>query len=152
MKYISKKPEVLVSTTTYNGKITDVKLSLGLYFGLRTIGHIDKDLIKQIIFWLECYSKGETPAFSLPLHEPFYPPFYSLVISFLKKIPFGKTYSYQEISQHLGKPQSARAVGNACKYNIFPLFIPCHRIIAKNNIGGFNQDLEIKRRLLLYEE
>lgn len=29
-----------------------------------------------------------------------------------------------------------------------PIFIPCHRVIASNGIGGYNGGLEIKRFLL----
>ena len=32
----------------------------------------------------------------------------------------------------------ARPVGNACRNNAIQLLIPCHRVIGKNNIGGFS--------------
>ena len=35
----------------------------------------------------------------------------------IKKIPKGKTRSYQEIAVSIGKPNSARAVANACGKN-----------------------------------
>ena len=31
-----------------------------------------------------------------------------------------------------------RPVGNACRNNPIQLLIPCHRVIGKNNIGGFS--------------
>ncbi|EAK0343151.1 methylated-DNA--[protein]-cysteine S-methyltransferase, partial [Campylobacter jejuni] len=45
-------------------------------------------------------------------------------------------------------PKAFRAVGNANSKNQIPIFIPCHRVIASNGIGGYNGGLEIKRFLL----
>lgn len=45
-------------------------------------------------------------------------------------------------------PKAFRAVGNANSKNRIPIFIPCHRVIASNGIGGYNGGLEIKRFLL----
>lgn len=71
----------------------------------------------------------------------------------MQKIPFGSTMSYQEVAQAAGSPRAARAVGGACNRNPFPLLVPCHRVIQANGkIGGFALDLEIKRRLLEFEQ
>ena len=44
---------------------------------------------------------------------------------------------------------SPRAVGNACRRNPVPIFIPCHRVVAGNGkIGGFSSGTELKRYLL----
>jgi methylated-DNA-[protein]-cysteine S-methyltransferase len=66
----------------------------------------------------------------------------------MQKIPFGQTASYSSLLNE----RYARAMGNACNKNPFPLFVPCHRVIAKDgSIGGFAFSLEIKRRLLEFE-
>src|SRR5581483_11668718 len=46
----------------------------------------------------------------------------------LARIPRGKTMTYTQIAAALGQPKAARAVGNACGANPFPIAIPCHRV------------------------
>jgi O-6-methylguanine DNA methyltransferase len=68
------------------------------------------------------------------------------------KIPFGKTKSYGEIAQAVGKPKAVRAVGGACGANSIPVLVPCHRVLAANNkIGGFSSGLGWKCTLLELE-
>jgi methylated-DNA-[protein]-cysteine S-methyltransferase len=69
----------------------------------------------------------------------------------LKIFP-GKTKSYGEIAQAIGKPRAVRAVGGACGANPIPVLVPCHRILAANQkIGGFSGGLDWKRSLLKRE-
>jgi len=64
-------------------------------------------------------------------------------------IPPGKTKTYGELAQAIGRPRAYRAVANACGKNPLPIFIPCHRVLAANgNIGGFTAGLAWKRLLL----
>ena len=70
----------------------------------------------------------------------------------LRKIPAGRTKSYGEIAQAIGRPKAVRAVGGACGANPVPVLVPCHRVLAANGkIGGFSGGLERKRRLLTRE-
>ena len=68
-------------------------------------------------------------------------------------IPSGQTLSYSELAQKVGS--GPRAVANVCGANQVPLFIPCHRVVSKNGIGGFMQGnehgLKVKRWLLAHE-
>ena len=67
----------------------------------------------------------------------------------LQKIASGKTKSYGEIAEAIGKPKAVRAVGGACGANPIPVLVPCHRVLAANKkIGGFSGALEWKRNLL----
>ncbi len=43
-------------------------------------------------------------------------------------IPYGETRTYGEIAAEHGS--IARAVGQACKTNAYPLIIPCHRVTS----------------------
>lgn len=64
----------------------------------------------------------------------------------------GKTKSYGEIAEAIGKPGAVRAVGSACGANHIPVFVPCHRVLAANKkIGGFSSGLHWKRKLLARE-
>jgi O-6-methylguanine DNA methyltransferase len=70
----------------------------------------------------------------------------------LRKISTGKTKSYGEIAQAIGKPKAVRAVGGACGANPIPVLIPCHRVLAANKkLGGFSGGLDWKRSLLKRE-
>ncbi len=67
----------------------------------------------------------------------------------LQSIPPGHTRTYGQIAAVLGRPQAARAVGQACGANPIPLLIPCHRVLAAGHrLGGFSGGLDWKRRLL----
>lgn len=52
----------------------------------------------------------------------------------LLKIPAGETLTYMDIAQHVKKPKSSRAVGNAVGANPVSLLIPCHRVIRATGI------------------
>ncbi|MGQ9707666.1 MAG: methylated-DNA--[protein]-cysteine S-methyltransferase [bacterium] len=68
------------------------------------------------------------------------------------KIRFGEVMSYGELAIAVGKPDAARAVGQVMAHNPFPLFFPCHRVIAHNGrLGGFTGGLGMKIRLLEFE-
>lgn len=69
----------------------------------------------------------------------------------MKKIPRGQTRTYGEIAAAIGRPNAVRAVGTACGANPLPVFIPCHRVVAKNGPGGFGSGLPWKRLLLNLE-
>ncbi len=70
----------------------------------------------------------------------------------LAKIPFGKTKTYGDIAQQIGRSKAVRAVGGACGVNPVPFFIPCHRVVAAKGLGGFSAGLEIKIALLSKEK
>ncbi|MBF7044271.1 methylated-DNA--[protein]-cysteine S-methyltransferase, partial [Campylobacter volucris] len=69
----------------------------------------------------------------------------------LLSIPYGQTKTYQEIAMMIKNPKSYRAVGNANAKNKLAIFIPCHRIVAKNHIGGYSGGIFIKQALLNLE-
>ncbi|MDD1624679.1 MAG: methylated-DNA--[protein]-cysteine S-methyltransferase [Methylococcaceae bacterium] len=72
----------------------------------------------------------------------------------LCKIPFGETITYSGLAGKIGS--SARAVGNACRDNPYPVIIPCHRVVSVSGMGGYcgqteGDFLAIKYKLLDYE-
>lgn len=72
----------------------------------------------------------------------------------IAKIAPGRTKTYSELANILGKPKSARAVANACGKNPYPGPIPCHRVIRSDgSLGGYSGagGIETKRKLLLNE-
>ena len=72
----------------------------------------------------------------------------------LRRIPVGQVWTYGELAKSIDT--SPRAAANACRRNMIPILIPCHRIVAKTGIGGYfgqtdGNMLDVKRWLLRHE-
>ena len=66
------------------------------------------------------------------------------------KIPYGETITYKDLAVAIGKPNSSRAVANACGKNPYPVTIPCHRVIRSDgNLGGYSGKGGIKTKIKL---
>lgn len=70
----------------------------------------------------------------------------------MQQIPYGSTLSYGELAKKIGNPKSSRAVGSACHNNKILILIPCHRVTAKNSLGGFGCGIDMKVNLLELEK
>ncbi len=100
---------------------------------------------------LQQYFSGTLKAFDLPL-KPVGTSFQQKVWQALMKIPYGKTISYQKLSDSLGDPRAIRAVAAANGKNRIPVVIPCHRVIGSDgSLVGFAGGLKIKEWLLRHE-
>lgn len=84
----------------------------------------------QIEAWLQ---NPATP-FDLPL-APQGTPFQQRVWAAISAIPRGQVLTYGAMAHSLGS--AARAVGQACGANPYPLVVPCHRVVSAAGIGGF---------------
>ena len=70
----------------------------------------------------------------------------------LLKISYGKTESYQKITNKLGDPKAIRAVANANGKNPLWIVIPCHRVIGSDgSLTGYAGGLWRKKWLLNHE-
>jgi O-6-methylguanine DNA methyltransferase len=79
-------------------------------------------------------------------------PFQAKVADALQAIPYGETVTYGELAALAGHPNAQRAAGTFCAQNRFPLFVPCHRVVAADGLGSYGSlGLEYKRRLLELE-
>lgn len=110
-------------------------------------------LAAKVCAQLQAYLADPAFAFDLPL-APAGTPFRSQVWQALRRIPSGKTLSYGELARQLHS--APRAIGQACGANPIPILIPCHRVLARNGLGGFmnsvgDGSLSIKRWLLQHE-
>ncbi len=100
---------------------------------------------------LAAYFAGERKTFDLAL-APQGTEFQQTVWQALRKIPYGKTCSYGEIAQQIGKPKASRAVGAANGQNPLPIIIPCHRVIGSTGkLTGFGGGIAAKETLLNLE-
>ena len=121
-------------------------------------GNINKDiicketkLIKESYIEIEEYLNKKRIYFDIPL-EINGTVFQKKVWMELLNIPYGDTITYQELARRIGNGKAIRAVGGACNKNKLPIFIPCHRVIGKNNkLIGYNSGLKIKENLLNIE-
>lgn len=70
----------------------------------------------------------------------------------LMAIEYGRVASYGQIAREIGKPDQARAVGQAVGANPIPIVIPCHRVVgADGRLTGFSGGLAVKVSLLKLE-
>jgi len=95
---------------------------------------------------------GEAPRVWPPLDLAAGTRFQQTVWKALRQIPYGETRTYGALATMIGRPQAARAVGQACGANPVPILVPCHRVqAAGGRLGGFSGGLGWKRRLLARE-
>ncbi len=112
----------------------------------------DHPAVRAIKAWLE--QGGElAPDASWQL-EPSGTRFQQRVWRALREIPPGQTRTYADLAGELGS--GPRAVAGACRRNPVPLVIPCHRVVARQGLGGFSGQtsgpaIEMKRWLLARE-
>jgi methylated-DNA-[protein]-cysteine S-methyltransferase len=60
--------------------------------------------------------------------------------------------TYGELATLAGAPGAARAAGSFCARNRLGLFVPCHRVVAAQNLGSYGSaGVAYKRRLLALE-
>lgn len=105
--------------------------------------HLKKELKK--------YFEGTLKEFTVPIVYPG-SPFQQKVWNELLNIPFGKTFSYEEMAIKVGVPKGQRAVGHANGLNRIAIVIPCHRVVNKDGkLGGYGGGLWRKQKLLELE-
>lgn len=82
-----------------------------------------------------------------------HPLFYQKVWKACAAIPRGETRTYGWIARRIGKPGSARAVGNALGKNPFAPVIPCHRVLRSDgSLGGYSGSGGLRQKLSLLKK
>jgi AraC family transcriptional regulator of adaptative response/methylated-DNA-[protein]-cysteine methyltransferase len=65
----------------------------------------------------------------------------------------GATVTYSALARQLGRPEGARAVGNAVGANPVAWVIPCHRVLkASGELGGYRWGATRKQMIRRWEE
>ena len=106
----------------------------------------------ELVYRMQLYFEGERVDFTDKLDLRNGTPFQLDVWNAVRKIPYGKVRTYGEIAQEIGRPGSARGVGQALGRNPLPIIIPCHRVIGANGVlGGYTGGVETKQKLLKLE-
>lgn len=100
---------------------------------------------------LDEYFDGERQDFTIPI-VPTGTEFQMNVWRRLQEIPYGRTETYQEVTESLGDSNAIRAVAKTNGENPVAILIPCHRVIGKNgDLTGYAGGLDRKRKLINLE-
>jgi len=95
------------------------------------------DVLDRLRAQMGEYLAGTRTQFDLPLDAPG-TEFQERVWKALTTIPYGETWSYEQLAAELGTPGAVRAVGTANGSNRIAIVIPCHRVVRKNGeTGGY---------------
>ncbi len=108
-----------------------------------TNSHLD-----QLAEELEEYFARDRTEFTVTLDAPG-TPFQVRIWSALQRIPYGETWSYEQLASTVGSPGGCRAAGRANGMNRIAIVIPCHRVVNKSgSLGGYGGGLRRKQFLL----
>ncbi len=91
-------------------------------------------LAREAEHQLRAYLTSPQHRFDLPLQSTG-TDFQQRVWAEIAAIAPGELRAYGQLAQRLGS--AARAVGQACGANPFPVVVPCHRVVAQHALGGF---------------
>jgi AraC family transcriptional regulator of adaptative response/methylated-DNA-[protein]-cysteine methyltransferase len=125
--------------------------SLRKHFGTQIVPG-DSAILKTLRNELASYFAGTLKRFTVPVSVPG-SPFQREVWEALRRIPYGRTVSYEELARRIGSPTARRAVGRSNGLNRIAIVIPCHRVVAKDgSLGGYGGGLWRKQALLELEQ
>jgi methylated-DNA-[protein]-cysteine S-methyltransferase len=110
-------------------------------------------LLQSVVTQLEEYFDKSRQVFDLPLDfSDTLTDFQRDVYDRLMRIEYGHVASYGQIARDVGRPDMARAVGQAVGANPLPIVVPCHRVVASDgSLTGFGGGLRAKAALLKLE-
>ncbi|MES2339849.1 MAG: methylated-DNA--[protein]-cysteine S-methyltransferase [Pseudomonadota bacterium] len=99
---------------------------------------------------LEAWFDGALQAFDVALAPPKTPRGQALRDG-LRAVGYGTTLTYGGLARQLGS--SARAIGQLCARNPFPIVVPCHRILTSAGRDNYSAgDGIVTKRWLLDHE
>jgi len=99
--------------------------------------------------WLKAYFKKII--IPIPPLKPAKTKFSNIVREKTLNISFGECKTYSDIAKKIKNPKAYRAVAQVLKHNPYMIIVPCHRVISKKGIGGYNSGIEVKEKLLKFE-
>lgn len=78
-------------------------------------------------------------------------PFQQAAWRAMRTIRAGSVDTYAGLARRAGRPRAVRAAGTVCSSNMVAPFVPCHRVLAADGLGGYGYGLDIKIALLEHE-
>lgn len=64
------------------------------------------------------------------------------------KIPYGRTRTYQNLAEAVGRPEAYRQISSILQENPIPVLIPCHRVVSSKGVGSYVGGADRKKWLL----
>ena len=125
----------------------DKSLSSIRFINSRELG-LKKTL--KVSFELDEYFRGERKKFSCNVDLSGMSDFTRIVLEETQDIEYGTVITYSELARRIGS-KAVRAVGGALSRNPVPIIVPCHRVVAKDGLGGYSCGLDLKIKLLELE-
>lgn len=147
---IIHSPVGLIGICTDKNHLTRIDFLLNTQKPMTPSDPIAKSTTEQLSHYFD------NPNFSFDIPLKFnVSPFQEKVLNALQDIPCGQTEYYGSLAKKL--QTSPRPIGMACRRNPISIIIPCHRVTAKNSLGGFGGETEgdrpaIKSWLLEHEK
>ena len=138
------KKDKLIFEIGYNKKIESIKIVEKEKTGEKS--PLTDLAFKEISKFLD----GKLEKFSFEIN-PKGTNFQKKVWKEIEKIPYGKTITYKDLGDKINS-RAYQAIGSACGKNPILFRIPCHRVLGKNNLGGFSYGLSLKKKLLEMEK
>lgn len=138
------KKEDFIFKISYDKKIESIKIVEKEKTGTKS------PLSDLAFIEISNFLDGKSKEFSFKI-DPKGTDFQKKVWKEIEKIPYGKTITYKDIGENINS-KAYQAIGSACGKNPILFRIPCHRVLGKNNLGGFSYGLSLKKRLLQMEK
>ena len=133
--------------------VSDGRFLKELRYGRGSGTETEEEALLAVARQVREYISGVRREFDVPV-DPDGTEFMKKVWRVLRRIPYGEVLTYGEVAEAAGSPRGARAVGGAVGRNPLIIVVPCHRVVAKDGLGGFSGEggLELKRKLLEIEK
>jgi len=100
---------------------------------------------------LQRYSDGDLNALDEVSVTQLGGPFQQQAWRAMRTIRAGSVDTYAGLARRAGRPKAIRAAGTVCSMNLVAPFVPCHRVVAADGIGGYGYGLDVKIALLEHE-
>lgn len=136
-------PFAVLGIRTVGDRVTDIDY---LDQNVATLAPLNQ-LAERVCRQIERYVDDPQFVFDFPF-EYAGTPFQNSVWRRISAIPAGSTRTYAELARVL--KTAPRPVGGACGANRLPLVIPCHRVLAANDLGGFMRGAPMGRGIKLW--
>jgi len=108
----------------------------------------DEDKFKDLIGQINEYFAGSRRLFDVKIKSDG-TEFQKTVWNVIAEIPYGKSLTYGQVAEKIGRPNAVRAVGTAVGSNPLCLIVPCQRVsTASGGISGYAGGVESKKYLL----
>ncbi len=151
VRSLGNGPSICVTLEFENFDFKRSTLKTAEQFSYQVVGKYKKEKLNELVAFLKSY--GNKTPIAIPFPLPTLSPFRKEALEALSQVPFGQTLTYAQLALKAGNAKAARAAGSACHLNPFPLFIPCHRVVAsQGRLGGFAFGAAMKWLLLDFEK